>query len=124
RAPSCARPALHPAPDRRCTRPVSALPDGVPLRYAAPMNLITAMRYLVALDQHGHFGRAAAACHVSQPALSNALRALEKEFGVAIVKRSRVYGGLTPEGEAVLATAQRTLRDIELLARNLRDGEA
>lgn len=88
------------------------------------MNLIAAMRYLVALDRHGHFGRAAAACHVSQPALSNALRALEKEFGVAIVKRARVYGGLTPEGEAVLATAQRTLRDIDLLTQDLRGGQA
>lgn len=88
------------------------------------MNLLVAMRYLVALDRHGHFGRAAAACHVSQPALSNALRALEKELGVAIVKRSRVYGGLTPEGEAVLATAQRTLRDIDQLTRDLRDGQA
>lgn len=88
------------------------------------MNLIAAMRYLVALDRHGHFGRAAAACHVSQPALSNALKALEREFGVAIVKRARVYGGLTPEGEAVLATAQRTLRDIDLLTHELRTGEA
>ena len=88
------------------------------------MNLLVAMRYLVALDRHGHFGRAAAACHVSQPALSNALRALEKELGVAIVKRARVYGGLTPEGEAVLATAQRTLRDIDLLTQDLRDGQA
>ena len=87
------------------------------------MNLLVAMRYLVALDRHGHFGRAAAACHVSQPALSNALRALEKELGVAIVKRSRVYGGLTPEGEAVLATAQRTLRDLDLLTQDLRDGQ-
>lgn len=54
------------------------------------MNLIAAMRYLVALDKHRHFGRAAEACHVSQPALANGLRALEEEFGVAIVKRSRV----------------------------------
>ena len=83
------------------------------------MNLLAAMRYLVALDRHRHFGRAAQACHITQPALSNALRALEDEFGVAIIKRSRVYGGLTQEGEAVLDTARRMLRDVDLLTQDL-----
>ena len=40
------------------------------------MNLLEAMRYLAALEHHRHFGRAAQACHITQPALSNALRAL------------------------------------------------
>ena len=57
------------------------------------MNLLASLRYLAALDEHKHFGRAAAACHITQPALSNALRALEKEFGTAIVKRGRSFGG-------------------------------
>ena len=83
------------------------------------MNLLVAMRYLVALDKHRHFGRAAQACHITQPALSNALRALETEFGVAIVKRSRIFGGLTPEGETVLATARRMLREMDLLSQDL-----
>jgi len=83
------------------------------------MNLLAAMRYLVALDKHRHFGRAAQACHITQPALSNALRALEDEFGVAIIKRSRTYGGLTQEGESVLDTARRMLRDVDLLTQEL-----
>jgi DNA-binding transcriptional LysR family regulator len=83
------------------------------------MNLLAAMRYLVALDKHRHFGRAAQACHITQPALSNALRSLEDEFGVAIIKRSRIYGGLTHEGEAVLDTARRMLREVELLTQEL-----
>ncbi len=83
------------------------------------MNLLAAMRYLVALDKHKHFGRAAQACHITQPALSNALRALEDEFGVAIIKRSRTYGGVTHEGEAVLETARRMLREVELLTQEL-----
>jgi DNA-binding transcriptional LysR family regulator len=83
------------------------------------MNLLAAMRYLVALDKHRHFARAAESCHITQPALSNALRALEDEFGVSIIKRSRTYGGLTHEGEAVLATARRTLHEIELLTQEL-----
>jgi DNA-binding transcriptional LysR family regulator len=87
------------------------------------MNLLASMRYLVALNEHKHFGRAAQACHITQPALSNALRALENEFGVVIVKRARVYVGLTHEGERVLATAQRMLRDNEVLLQELRSEE-
>ncbi|WP_285412823.1 LysR substrate-binding domain-containing protein [Variovorax sp. efr-133-TYG-130] len=84
------------------------------------MNLLASMRYLVALSEHKHFGRAAQACHITQPALSNALRALESEFGVVIVKRARVYVGLTHEGERVLATAQRMLRENDVLVQELR----
>ena len=69
------------------------------------MNLLASLRYLAALDEHKHFGRAALACHITQPALSNALRALEEEFGTAIVKRGRSFGGFTTEGERVLASA-------------------
>ena len=84
------------------------------------MNLLASLRYLVALDEHKHFGRAALACHITQPALSNALRALEQEFGTTIINRGRVYIGLTPEGERVLATAQRMMHERELLEQDLR----
>jgi DNA-binding transcriptional LysR family regulator len=47
------------------------------------------------------------------------LRALEKELGIAIVKRGRVYAGLTPEGEHVLASAQRMLQEHALLQQEL-----
>jgi DNA-binding transcriptional LysR family regulator len=83
------------------------------------MNLLTSLRYLVALAEHRHFARAAESCHITQPALSNALRALEKEFGTPIVKRARSYAGLTPEGERVLATAQRMLHEHALLQQEL-----
>lgn len=83
------------------------------------MNLIDGYRYLAALAQQRHFGRAAAACHITQPALSNALRALEAQLGVVIVRRGRQYEGLTPEGERVLATAHRMLREQELLQQAL-----
>lgn len=84
------------------------------------MNMLASLRYLVALSEHRHYARAAQSCHITQPALSNALRALEKEFGIAIVKRGRTYAGLTPEGERVLATAQRMLHEHELLQQELR----
>lgn len=83
------------------------------------MNLLSSMRYLISLSEHRHFGRAAQACHITQPALSNAMRALEEEFGVVIVKRGRNYAGLTPEGERVLATAQRMVREHEVLKQEL-----
>jgi DNA-binding transcriptional LysR family regulator len=85
----------------------------------AAMNLLEALRYLAALDQHCHFGRAAQACHITQPALSNALRALESELGVALVRRSRQYEGLTTEGEVVLAHAHRLLHGSESMRQEL-----
>lgn len=84
------------------------------------MSLFTSLHYLVALHQHKHFGRAAEACHITQPALSNAIRALEEEFGTAIVKRGRSFQSFTPEGERIFATAQRVLHEQELLQQDLK----
>src|SRR5256885_2927948 len=69
--------------------------------------------------EHRHFGRAALACHITQPALSNALRALEEEFGTVIVRRGRSFAGFTPEGDQVLATALAMLRAEEGLRQEL-----
>jgi DNA-binding transcriptional LysR family regulator len=84
------------------------------------VNLLSSLRYLVALNEHKHFGRAAQACHITQPALSNAIRALEAEFNVVIVKRDRTYAGLTLEGERVLASAQLMLREHTNLQQDLK----
>jgi DNA-binding transcriptional LysR family regulator len=84
------------------------------------VNLLSSLRYLVALNEHKHFGRAAQACHITQPALSNALRALEGEFGVVIVKRDRNFVGLTPQGERVLASAQLMLHEQATLQQELK----
>ena len=86
------------------------------------MNLLASLRYLAALDEHKHFGRAAQACHITQPALSNALRALEAEFGTVIVKRGRNFEGFTVEGARVLATARRMLHERESLQQELNSG--
>ncbi|WIT12845.1 LysR family transcriptional regulator [Paucibacter sediminis] len=83
------------------------------------MNLFVSLKYLVALDDHKHFGRAALACHVTQPALSNALRALEEHYACSIVKRGRAFAGFTEEGERVLATARQLLHEQELLQQEL-----
>ncbi len=83
------------------------------------MNLLVSMRYLVALDEHKHFARAAQACFVTQPALSNAIRALEEEFGSPIVRRGRTFVGFTPEGDRLLESARRMLREEQLLKQDL-----
>lgn len=83
------------------------------------MNLFVSLKYLVALDDHRHFGRAALACHVTQPALSNALRALEQHYACSIVRRGRAFAGFTEEGERVLATARQLLHEQELLQQEL-----
>lgn len=75
--------------------------------------LLRQLEYLAALDRERHFGRASAACHVSQPALSSALQRLEEELGVPLVRRGRRFEGFTPEGERVLVWARRALADTE-----------
>lgn len=83
------------------------------------------LEYLDALDREQHFGRAASACHVSQPGLSSAVRSLERELGVPLVRRGRRFQGVTPEGRRVLAWARRVLRDLHGLeqeASRLRGG--
>jgi DNA-binding transcriptional LysR family regulator len=69
--------------------------------------------YLVALDRHRHFARAAEHCNVSQPALSAGLSELERELGITIVKRNRSFEGITPEGERVLAWAHQVLASLD-----------
>ena len=69
------------------------------------------LEYLLALARERHFGRAARACHVTQPALSTAIGRLERELGVTIVHRSRRFEGFTVEGERVVTWAHRILAE-------------
>ncbi|WP_234384507.1 LysR family transcriptional regulator [Streptomyces sp. MMG1121] len=81
--------------------------------------LLRQLEYLVALARERHFARAAAACYVSQPSLSAAIRRLEHELDVPIVRRGRRYEGLPPEGEVVLAWARRMLAERDALRQEL-----
>ena len=56
------------------------------------------LRYLTALARHRHFGRAAEACAVTQPALSMQIRELERDLGVALVERRPGEVTLTETG--------------------------
>lgn len=77
--------------------------------------LFRQLEYLVALARERHFARAAQSCYVSQPALSEAIRKLEEELDVPLVRRGRAYEGLTPEGERIVLRAQRILADRDAL---------
>ena len=73
------------------------------------------LRYLTALAREKHFARAAAACDVTQPALSAGIKQLEEELDLLIVRRGQRFEGLTAEGERVLEWARRILTDYESL---------
>ena len=65
---------------------------------------LTELRYIVALAQEQHFGRAAERCHVSQPTLSIAVKKLEEELGV-LFERGKQKILPTPLGEKIVAMA-------------------
>jgi LysR family hydrogen peroxide-inducible transcriptional activator len=71
------------------------------------------LKYLVALADHKHFGRAAAACFISQPTLSTQIRKLEEELGIALVERAPRRVMLTPAGRDVAERARRIVADVE-----------
>lgn len=81
--------------------------------------MLRKLSYLVALARERHFGKAAAACNVSQPTLSNAIRRLEEEFQVPIVERGQSFHGLTPEGMRILQFARRLMAEHEGLQQEL-----
>lgn len=85
---------------------------------------LTDLRYLIALARERHFGRAAEACHVSQPTLSIAIKKVEDELGVALFERHRHEVLVTPGGESIIRQAQRVLEEMDVLngaARAARD---
>jgi LysR family hydrogen peroxide-inducible transcriptional activator len=81
------------------------------------MNLPTVkqLRYFVALEEHGHFGRAAAACFVSQSAFSVAIRELESLLGVRLVDRTNRKVTVSQLGREVATQARLCIRDLEAL---------
>lgn len=73
------------------------------------------LRYFEALAEHGHFGRAASACAISQPALSVQIKELEESLGAELFERSARQIRLTNFGEAFALRVRAILRSIEEL---------
>lgn len=72
---------------------------------------LTEMRYVVALARERHFGKAAEACHVSQPTLSVALKKVEGQLGAALFERTASDVRITALGERIVAQARRVLEE-------------
>jgi LysR family hydrogen peroxide-inducible transcriptional activator len=73
---------------------------------------LTELRYVVALAQERHFGRAAQKCFVTQPTLSLALAKLENELGVKLFERNKNEVLVTGKGEAIVEQARRVLDEV------------
>jgi len=69
-------------------------------------------RYLIALAEHGGFGRAAKAVGLTQPAFSRSIQSLEQELGVPLVDRHGRRMQLTPAGELMVERGRRVLREL------------
>ena len=88
--------------------------------------MIDKLKFLIALAQEKHFGRAAEACRVTQPTLSAGIRQLEDTLGVMLVRRGSRFLGFTGEGERVLGWAREIVaatramkQDVDLHKRGL-----
>lgn len=82
------------------------------------------LEYLDAIEKYRHFGKAAEACHVSQPTLSGQIMKLEEQLGVSLIERHPRNIMLTPAGEQLLGKARRVLmaaRELEMTAKTLGD---
>lgn len=87
------------------------------------MPTLRQLRYLTALAEERHFGRAAAACNITQPALSMQIRDLEAELDLVLVERGRGGVALTPDGQALAERARiltAGVKDLEDFARERR----
>ncbi len=77
------------------------------------------LEYVVAVFDHGHFGRAAEALSVSQPSLSIQIKKTEELFNIEIFSRQNKKISVTPEGEIFVSSARRVLEEARLLASQL-----
>ena len=81
------------------------------------------LRYMVSVARKGNFSRAAEACHVSQPSLSQQIQKLEEELGERLFDRMKREVRLTPAGEAFLHRAVRILEEVDSAQREATDAK-
>ena len=81
------------------------------------------LTYLVAIADHLHFGRAAAACHVTQPSLSAGVRSLERKLDLVLCERGPRGVRITRAAEPVIEAARRVLAEARRLENLARRGQ-
>jgi LysR family transcriptional regulator, hydrogen peroxide-inducible genes activator len=86
------------------------------------MPTLTQLEYVLAVDKHRHFGKAAQACHISQPTLSQQIQKLEDELGVIVFDRIQKPVIPTEDGERMIAQAKVVVREHERLLHLTRVG--
>jgi len=79
------------------------------------------LRYFLAVAEHLNFGRAAAALHTAQPALSQQIRKLEQELGTPLFERTKRYVALTALGQELFVEAQGIIEAVDRLVVRMRD---
>lgn len=84
---------------------------------------LTELRYIVAVAQTRHFGRAAERCFISQPTLSVGIKKLEEELGVQLFERGSNEVTLTPTGKLVVEQAQRVLEEAQRIKELAQQGK-
>lgn len=85
------------------------------------------LHYFIAVSEELHFGRAAESLHISQPALSKQIQALEDSLEIQLFERTKHWVKLTPAGQKFLETARRVLHEVEegiQITRQIADGRA
>jgi len=84
---------------------------------------LTELRYIVAVARERHFGRAALACHVSQPTLSVAIKKLEDELEVKLFERGSSELSITPLGELIVRQAQQVIEQTAAIKQIAKSGK-
>ena len=84
---------------------------------------LTELKYIVAVAREKHFGRAAEACHVSQPTLSVAVKKLEEELDVKLFERNAGEVAMTTLGEKIVRQAQSVLEQAAAIKEMARSGQ-
>ena len=84
---------------------------------------LTELRYIVAVARERHFGRAALACHVSQPTLSVAIKKLEEELDVKLFERGSNELTVTPLGELIVRQAQQVIEQTAAIKQIAKSGK-
>ena len=74
------------------------------------------LRYVVALAEHGHFGRAAAACDIAQSTMSAQIKHLELELGVTLFERTTKSVSVTAIGTDIVGRARQILAEVDVIA--------
>jgi DNA-binding transcriptional LysR family regulator len=85
------------------------------------------LKYFIAVAEELHFGRASESLHLSQPALSKQIQALEDSLEIQLFERTKHWVKLTPAGQKFLETARRVLQEVEegiQVTRQVADGQS